>query len=98
MKGDIMNPRRDGIELPGTNAPVHAARTNRPLKLAGGIALIALLLFVSAHWPQADLNAARPGPPENDVSTEQVSVIDYFPAQFGNPAKGQPAEEHIQAF
>lgn len=97
-KGEIMNAHRHGVEPAGKNTPLHIGRKNQAFKFAGGIVLVTFILFVAAHWPQADLSAARPAAAASEGTTQPASTIDYFPAQFDSPARNQVAEEHIQAF
>ena len=85
-KGEIMNPRRDGLELPSTNAPEHVGQKNHALKLAGAVLFLTLIMFGAVHWPQSDSNAARPTASQSDGTAEPASVSDYFPAQFRAPA------------
>jgi hypothetical protein len=92
-----MNARSHLSELSGPNEPRRVARSSRPLKIAGAVLVILLLLLLTTHSPQIDLKAAQP-PVQNHGRTDATFVGDYFPAQFGSPRTSGVPEEHIQAF
>ena len=93
-----MNARRDEVQLAVSNARETAHQRTQPLKLAGAILTLVMILFVTAQWPQRDSNAARLASSQNNGNNEATFVVDYFPAQFDSPAKNGMPEEHIQAF
>lgn len=69
-----------------------------PLRSAGVVLAIAVILFMVVPWPNGSSNAARPVSSDASQGSADAYAFDYFPAQFGKPAAYHAPEEHIPTF
>ena len=90
MKDATSTPERRSSKNPSRPEP----KSNRAFKIVAVIFALAATFSLARQSPQQQDGLASAVSNPGDVMTG----IDYFPAQFGNPAANQAPEQHIQAF
>ncbi|MES2562329.1 MAG: hypothetical protein V4637_06320 [Pseudomonadota bacterium] len=96
MKGQNMNASQDDVLLPIAKARESAHQRRNRLTVVGAILTLLIILFLTAQWPQRNSHAEHVTPIDNESTTENAVVFDYFSAQFGNPLTTNAPVERIK--